>query len=73
MTTIETRFLDAEGETLDIATHATIAEAKADLPVITSGAWVMERRTVYAATGRPDSYKLIASGGDCGALRAAGF
>jgi hypothetical protein len=73
MTTIETRFLDAEGETLDIATHATIAEAKADLPAITSGAWVMERRTVYAATGRPDSYKLIASGGDCGALRAAGF
>lgn len=73
MTTIETRFLDAEGETLDVATHATVAEAKADLPAITSGAWVMERRTVYATTGRPDSYKLIASGGDSGALRAAGF
>lgn len=73
MITIETRFLDTEGETLDIATHATIAEAKADLPAITSGAWVIERRTVYAATGRPDSYKLIASGGDSVALRAAGF
>ncbi len=73
MTTIETRFLDAEGETLDIATHATVAEAKADLPIITSGAWVMERRTVHATTGRPDSYRILACGGDAAALRAAGF
>jgi len=73
MTTIETRFFDAEGEQHNVEIFPNVREARANLPRVTAGFWVMERRTVYAATGRPDSYKLIASGGDSGALRAAGF
>ncbi len=73
-TTIETRVFDSSGELLEVETNETVAEAKAFLPAIKNGgAWVIEKRTVYERTGRPDAYKLIASGGDCGALRAAGF
>lgn len=72
-TVIETRFFDAEGETVDISTHDTVTEARADLPAIECGAWVMERRTRYNRPGRPDLYQLIASGGDARALKAAGF
>jgi len=72
-TVIETRFLDAEGETVDVSTHDTVTEARADLPAIECGAWVMERRTCYNRPGRPDLYRVIACGGDARALKAAGF
>jgi len=72
-TVIETRFFDAEGESLDISTHDTVTEARADLAGIPCAAWVMERRTCYDRPGRPDLYRVIACGGDTRALKAAGF
>lgn len=74
-TIVEVRELDHDGDAIDCACFDTITDAKAQLPDLRGAtvAWVIERRTIYAATGKSDRYELLATFGDAEALRAGGW